>query len=389
MTVQALAFTFGALFILIALIGGGFEAKELHIPRVSTIGRIFSAAIGVVFLYIALGTRDPQQIYYEKLAAAEEARKTASRLTADAEDAAKLSEQKRDAAELARRTAEQEVEAAELARRTAEEKAKAADQARQAAESKAASAEKERLAAEQKAAEEAKKAAGRQAALAEEAKKAAEIETVAAEEAQRNAQQKAVAAEEARNTADQKAVVAEDAEKSSKLTGDALKRFKIKSNRDMYGQDIPSSDGRAGSFALNTDACASKCDILKSCVAFSFDQWNKQCYLKNKIISSNLDPRSLIGVKSEFDLPKPLKQPAEMKILRNNRFRGNLVAHTKVDDFGQCRTSCEKDMRCVAFSFVKASVGEENCEMFNQSEVGYFSQVGADSGWKEQSPNSN
>jgi hypothetical protein len=56
MTIELLAFVFGIVLLFIAIVGGGFELRELKVPRVGTVARIVSAVAGVIFL--ALGFSD-------------------------------------------------------------------------------------------------------------------------------------------------------------------------------------------------------------------------------------------------------------------------------------------------------------------------------------------
>jgi hypothetical protein len=53
MTAQTVVFVFGGLLILIAVIGGGFELKELRVPQVSGVARLLAALVGAAL--IALG----------------------------------------------------------------------------------------------------------------------------------------------------------------------------------------------------------------------------------------------------------------------------------------------------------------------------------------------
>jgi hypothetical protein len=48
------AFLFGALLFLIAILGGGFEVKEIKIPRVSLLGRSISTVVGGAFICLGL-----------------------------------------------------------------------------------------------------------------------------------------------------------------------------------------------------------------------------------------------------------------------------------------------------------------------------------------------
>ena len=52
---QTLTFIFGALLLLIGIVGGGFEVKELKLPKVGWPIRLISIIIGTVFIAISFG----------------------------------------------------------------------------------------------------------------------------------------------------------------------------------------------------------------------------------------------------------------------------------------------------------------------------------------------
>ncbi len=54
MSVQAILLLFGVLLLLIAIIGGGFEVRELKIPKVEKTPRIISAVVGLVFILLGI-----------------------------------------------------------------------------------------------------------------------------------------------------------------------------------------------------------------------------------------------------------------------------------------------------------------------------------------------
>ena len=58
LNVAMISLIFGCILILIGLIGGGFELKEVKIPRVNTLIRICSVAIGIMFVFIAVVNRN-------------------------------------------------------------------------------------------------------------------------------------------------------------------------------------------------------------------------------------------------------------------------------------------------------------------------------------------
>jgi chemotaxis protein histidine kinase CheA len=398
-TIQVLAFVFGALLILIGIVGGGFEIKELKIPKVSIAGRVIAGLIGSFFFVVAFGFEVGLDLLVkEKRVVAQERPKPEAGEATDehpnlAERKAALADQARAVAEEKARIADAKIALAEKALEIAERQAevakdaqKVAEDARRIAEQNSLAAETAR-AAEKKAAEEVRNAAVEKAQAAVETQKRQEA---LAEQARATAAEDAKSARDAQRTAEKEAMAAEDARKSANAggvaSGDVVKKFKIRKNRDMYGEDIPQSDGRAGYFALSVDECAARCDSTSACVAFAFDHWNKRCYPKRDIVTSVLSPKSKIGVKDDYEIPKVSARTPEMKLVRNKRFQGEPIERMTVEDFEACKSHCERNLKCVAFNFVKEEDSTVNCEVFNESQSGYLTDVSADGGWKEQSP---
>lgn len=55
MSVNALAFVFGAFLVLTAILGGGFEIKELKVPKVGWAPRFLATIAGVAFIVLGVG----------------------------------------------------------------------------------------------------------------------------------------------------------------------------------------------------------------------------------------------------------------------------------------------------------------------------------------------
>jgi hypothetical protein len=55
MSVEVLAFAFGIVMLFIAIVGGGFELRELKVPKVGRIARMVSGITGVIFLLVGIG----------------------------------------------------------------------------------------------------------------------------------------------------------------------------------------------------------------------------------------------------------------------------------------------------------------------------------------------
>lgn len=56
MTLEAISFAIGGILIATAIVGGGFEIKEIKMPKVGAGSRFFSLLVGAFFVMIGLGT---------------------------------------------------------------------------------------------------------------------------------------------------------------------------------------------------------------------------------------------------------------------------------------------------------------------------------------------
>jgi hypothetical protein len=55
MSIQLAAFAFGGILMLVGVLGGGFEVKELRIPKVGPGARVLSAVVGLLFICLGFG----------------------------------------------------------------------------------------------------------------------------------------------------------------------------------------------------------------------------------------------------------------------------------------------------------------------------------------------
>jgi hypothetical protein len=110
------------------------------------------------------------------------------------------------------------------------------------------------------------------------------------------------------------------------------------------------------------------------------------CFPKTGIVTSRLDPHSIIGVKIPDELPHVSQaDPKMMPKREGRRFLGEAIAAETVPDFQSCQSTCKGNMRCVAFTFYR-TISAQNCKMFNNPQEAHVPDPSADSGWKEQPP---
>jgi hypothetical protein len=145
------------------------------------------------------------------------------------------------------------------------------------------------------------------------------------------------------------------------------------------------SDGKVWISASNIDACAAQCGNMSACVAVSYDRWSGKCYFKSRIVTSLLDPRSIIAVRKPMDVPSVASAPVAIQVVRNRSLIGVSFSQKRASDLEACKKTCFDELRCVAFSFMKNKKQGDNCESFNVSE-GLLENSSVDSGYKYQSP---
>jgi hypothetical protein len=128
--------------------------------------------------------------------------------------------------------------------------------------------------------------------------------------------------------------------------------------------------------------CATACERDRSCRAYSYDKWNKWCYLKSGTNSLTLDPSSISGVK--LGTKQPVASPEIIRIdpRGSKRLVGSAYNSLKIPSLDQCSSNCRESARCLGYTFVQVT---QICDLF--SEVGSIAaNTGARSGIKTQNP---
>ncbi len=164
-----------------------------------------------------------------------------------------------------------------------------------------------------------------------------------------------------------------------------LTQFTTKFNRDLFGSDVALIAGKPGIPGSTLESCAHVCYGLPSCKGFTFNRWKNFCYLKGELGEQTfLHPAGIVGVKKRLSIPN-VSTTAETTTdyLFNAVFADQPLREKVVPDYRSCSRECLGDIRCVAFSFLRAST---KCKMFNRVE-GYYRDDAYDSGYKWQQPN--
>lgn len=157
----------------------------------------------------------------------------------------------------------------------------------------------------------------------------------------------------------------------------ALAGFKLRKNRDVYGHDIAKLPG------ISEAMCALKCKEDGRCKGFSYDRWHAWCFLKDAMPISVLDAASVIAVPVSAAFPNVSTSTTIMHKIRNRRYSDDSAFVSKtLPTFEACLESCESELKCVAFNYVKT---QSSCQFFSSASGHYFDTT-SDGGFKRQLP---
>jgi hypothetical protein len=147
-------------------------------------------------------------------------------------------------------------------------------------------------------------------------------------------------------------------------------------NRDLYGNDLRNVRG------IDLSSCVSACRQESQCRAYSYDKWNRLCFLKSSAEEVRVDPRSISGLLQGMPIPRISSIPIRMERYRDKYFPGSGYRSLVSSSFEACEKACESEEACIAHSFQKT---DHRCRLFDRTGE-YFSNKSADSGAKRQSP---
>lgn len=153
-----------------------------------------------------------------------------------------------------------------------------------------------------------------------------------------------------------------------------LTSYRVYDNRDIV------SDKVAKLRDYDQQACIAACRKKESCKAYTYDKWNRVCYLKSAIGDFKLNPRSSSGVREDMRMPKAPAGEITMERYPSKAFPGAGYKSVRSDGPDVCEDNCRADDACVAFTF---RLDEGACHLFKTTGE-YFSNQLADSGGKRQ-----
>jgi cell division protein FtsB len=150
--------------------------------------------------------------------------------------------------------------------------------------------------------------------------------------------------------------------------------FTTYDSSDIYGGDFQ----KIANSELK--ACADSCLSDARCKAYSFDKWNRVCFLKGHVGPLLLEPSSFTGVRAGIRIERATSA-AEVEKRTNRAVAGLMYASRSTTGADACQQLCANDAKCVSFSYVKV----KQCRLYSTVDD-YIAQAGVESGIKRQKP---
>lgn len=146
-------------------------------------------------------------------------------------------------------------------------------------------------------------------------------------------------------------------------------------SRDMEGGDYQRPRG------VSLDQCEDHCKRDSRCQAFSYDMWNRLCFLKSSISPLRLEPRSITSVAAGITVTNDDREPVIQRRAQK-AFPNEPYLQANAPNYEDCSQRCLKDKRCEAFNFFPFS---RRCNLIEKPKE-YSDARGAEIGIKVQMP---
>jgi len=117
-------------------------------------------------------------------------------------------------------------------------------------------------------------------------------------------------------------------------------------NRDIDGRDyrVLRDQSLAG--------CESQCKADARCRAYTFNKWERVCFLKSSVTVARVEPRGISGVRATQQIRTSLRPPT-IERLPSRQFPSQPYRSQEAADYDGCARACAADQSCLGFNFVK------------------------------------
>lgn len=152
--------------------------------------------------------------------------------------------------------------------------------------------------------------------------------------------------------------------------------FRTYDNFDMFGGDLRKIQ------KIELKECLAACQADRQCSGYSFDRWNRYCYLKSTTNALTFDPSSTTGLRADIDDPGFSKVEYRIDRRANKSLEGPSSVKVRISGVEDCDRGCAADKACFGFTFEKPRAV---CRVFSAINT-FKPDRSATSGIKTQSP---
>lgn len=150
--------------------------------------------------------------------------------------------------------------------------------------------------------------------------------------------------------------------------------FQKFNNTDIAGKVISSMKG--GSL----DACLAGCGSDDQCLAYTYDRWNRWCFMKSAATGRSVSAKAVSGVRTSLKTPPSASARVEIRRYRGKAFPGRGYRSAATGSSQACEAICGSDAQCTAYTYREKG---GKCELYKSADE-YQSDSAALSGAKFQ-----
>jgi hypothetical protein len=130
-------------------------------------------------------------------------------------------------------------------------------------------------------------------------------------------------------------------------------------NRDLLGNDLRRLE------RVDLKVCTAACKGDALCKAYSYDRWNRWCFLKTGLAPLSLDPGSIAGIRAELGPPAMSDATVRFDVRANKKLLSSPYRTTPASSREDCESECTKEAKCLGATFTKA---QKACQLFEAIE---------------------
>jgi hypothetical protein len=139
-----------------------------------------------------------------------------------------------------------------------------------------------------------------------------------------------------------------DQDKPGSDIGNKSRDFVIYANRDLHGGDYASLKN------VSHEQCADRCKSDTRCRAYTYNTWEKVCFVKSSLSALRIEPRGVTGVIASERVGDD-KRPAVIQKTRSRYFPGVPYRQVLAPAYEGCAKACLDEAACLGFNYSKTN----------------------------------